>query len=67
MEFLETLKSKLNNDHLALKDATQVNFSQKTAFFTFLEAILTTRHLSRPKNEVSKLFENLNFYTMFMC
>ena len=49
------------------KDATQVNFYQKTALSTLRQAILTARHLFRPKNEVSKLFENLNFYTMFMC
>ena len=49
-----------------VKDATQVNFSQKTGSSTLGEAILTTRHLFGPKNEVSKLFEKINFYTMFM-
>ena len=51
----------------SFKDATQVNFSQKTALSTLREAILTIRHLFIPKNEVSKLFKNINFYTMFMC
>ena len=50
----------------SFKDATQVNFSQKTALSTLREAILTTRHFFKTKNEVSKLFENFNFYTMFM-
>ena len=49
-----------------VKDATQVNFSRKTALSTLREAIMTARHLFRPKNEVSKLFEKLNFNTMFM-
>ena len=44
-----------------LKDATQVNFSQKTALYVLREAILTTRHLFGSKNEVSKLFEKINF------
>ena len=50
-----------------VKDATQVNFSQKTALSTLIEAILTARHLFRPKIEVLKLFEKINIYTMFMC
>ena len=51
---------------LKFKDATQVNFSQKTALYLLREGILTTRHLFGPKNEVSKLFKKINFYTMFV-
>ena len=60
---IETLELSPNR----IKDATQVNFSQKTALSTLRRAILTIKHLFIPKNEVSKLFENFNFYTMFMC
>ena len=44
------------------KDATQVKCSQKTALYLLKEAILTTRHLFGPKNEVSKRLKKINFY-----
>ena len=50
-----------------LKEATHIIFSRKMALLLCKKVILTARHLFRPKNGVSKLFEIFIFFTMFMC
>ena len=49
------------------KEATHIILSRKIALSLCKKVILSTRHLFRSKNGVSKLFEIFIFFTMFMC